>query len=119
MPHLPVHPPTTPGRVLGVAFDEDLIISSCSQGAVRLWSMDELKPLRTGRHHLGAATAVLLHHGVPCSGGEDGSVAVWDGSGASGAPIVVLEVAGPVAALAAANSSGEGAARGCVGCGLQ
>jgi WD40 repeat protein len=42
------------GRVTSVAFDDERILSGCSQGVVKLWSMDELKLSKTFRHHTGA-----------------------------------------------------------------
>jgi WD40 repeat protein len=41
------------GRVTSVAFDDERILSGCSQGSVKLWSMDELKLSKTFRHHTG------------------------------------------------------------------
>lgn len=41
------------GRVTSVAFDDERILSGCSQGTVKLWSMDELKLAKTFRHHTG------------------------------------------------------------------
>ena len=95
------------GRVMSVAFDDQLIVSGCSQSVVRLWSMDELKSIKALRHHQGAVTALLLHNGMPLSGGEDGTVAAWDGSGGSSNPVVSWEVGGPVGAMAIADNSGE------------
>jgi WD40 repeat protein len=92
---------------MSVAFDDQLIVSGCSQSVVRLWSMDELKSIKALRHHQGAVTALQLHNGMPLSGGEDGTVAAWDGSGVSSNPVVSWEVGGPVGAMAIADNSGE------------
>lgn len=43
-------------------------------------------------------SATLLLHGLPISGGKDGSVCLWDAN-APNSPLVVLEAGGPVHAL--------------------
>lgn len=45
------------GRVTSVAFDDERILSGCSQGVVKLWSMDELKLSKTFRRHTGARSS--------------------------------------------------------------
>lgn len=94
------------GRVTAVAFDDDLIISGCSQGTVKLWSMDELKLSKTLRHHTDAVSATALLHGLPISAGKDGCVCVWDAA-APNSPLVVLEAGGPVHALQLQEEKGE------------
>ena len=37
------------GRVTGVAFDDNLVVSGCNQGSVRIWGMDDLKCARSVR----------------------------------------------------------------------
>ena len=37
------------GRVTGVAFDDDRVVSGCSQGGVRIWAMDDLKCTKSVR----------------------------------------------------------------------
>jgi len=97
------------GRVTSVAFDDERILSGCSQGTVKLWSMDELKLSKTLRHHTGPVSATLLLHGLPISGGKDGMVCLWDAS-APNSPMVVLEAGGPVHALQLLEERGETAA---------
>jgi hypothetical protein len=102
--------PGHPGRVSGVAFDDDTLISGCAGGAVRLWSMDELRCSKSIRHHLGPVSAVALLHGVPISAGADGEICLWEASpaaGGGGAPILSLAAAGPVAALDAGSPAGH------------
>lgn len=102
--------PGHPGRLSGVAFDDDTLVSGCAGGVVRLWSVDELRCTRSLRHHAGAVTAVALLNGVPISAGEEGEICLWDaaaGAGAGGAPILSLAADGPVAALDAAAASGH------------
>ncbi|WIA31181.1 hypothetical protein OEZ86_001186 [Tetradesmus obliquus] len=94
------------GRVTAVAFDDDLIISGCSQGTVKLWSMDELKLSKTLRHHTDAVSATALLHGLPISAGKDGCVCVWDAA-APNSPLVVLEAGGPVHALQLQEEKGQ------------
>lgn len=97
---LPLTWPSPPcaGRVTCCAFDDQLIVSGCSQAGLRLWSMDDLKCTRVLRHHVGSVTSCALLAGMPISAGEDGTVALWDASGAP-APIVTLDAGHPVAAL--------------------
>lgn len=60
---------------------------------------------RTLRGHEGPIrSCCLLPTGIPVSGGEDGSVRLWDAG--SGAPIVALEAGHPVNALQAHAASG-------------
>lgn len=88
-----------PGRVTAVAFDEELIISGCSQGTVKLWSMDELKLSKTLRHHTDTVSAAaLLPSGLPISGSKDGTVCIWDPA-APNSPLVVLQHGAPVHAM--------------------
>ncbi|KAF6256972.1 Mad3/BUB1 homology region 1-domain-containing protein [Scenedesmus sp. NREL 46B-D3] len=94
------------GRVTAVAFDDDLIMSGCSQGTVKLWSMDELKLSKTLRHHTDAVSATALLHGLPISAGKDGCVCVWDAA-APNSPLVVLEAGGPVHALQLQEEKGQ------------
>jgi WD40 repeat protein len=47
------------GRVTSVTFDDEVILSGCSQGVVKLWSMDELKLSKTLRHHTGVLTQLI------------------------------------------------------------
>ncbi len=62
-------------------------------------------PRRTLRGHEGPIrSCCLLPTGIPVSGGEDGSIRLWDA--ASGAPIVGLEAGHPVNALQAHAASG-------------
>ena len=42
-----------PGRLTGVAFDDETLVSGCAGGVVRLWSVDELRCVRSLRHHAG------------------------------------------------------------------
>jgi hypothetical protein len=111
------------GRVTAVAFDDDVILSGCSQGTVKAWSMDELKLTKTLRHHTGPVAAALLLHGLPISAGKDGSVCLWDVA-APNSPLVVLEAGGAVHALGlleergalaqlAVRAGGPAAASGC------
>jgi WD40 repeat protein len=93
------------GRVTAVSFDDERILSGCSQGGVRLWSMDELKLVKALRHHTGPVSATLLLHSLPISGGKDGAVCLWDAA-APNTPLVVLEAGGPVHALQALEDQG-------------
>eukprot|EP00878_Enallax_costatus_P006944 GHUV01007277.1.p1 GENE.GHUV01007277.1~~GHUV01007277.1.p1 ORF type:complete len:604 (+),score=213.23 GHUV01007277.1:1623-3434(+) len=94
------------GRVTSVAFDDEFIISGCSQATVKLWSMDELKLSKTLRHHTGPISATVLLNGLPISGSKDGSVCVWDAA-APNTPLVVLEVGAPVQALELQEEKGH------------
>ncbi|GBF89245.1 hypothetical protein Rsub_02122 [Raphidocelis subcapitata] len=95
-----------PGRVTGVAFDDESLLTGCAGGVVRLWSIDDLRRRPASlRHHVGAVSAVALLHGLPISAGEEGEIALWDA--AAGAPILSLMAEGPVAALDAASPAGR------------
>ena len=59
------------GRVTSVAFDDNLVVSGCSQGGVRIWGMDDLKCVRSVRtaHDGGVSGEALLScvlHAVYC-----------------------------------------------------
>ena len=61
------------GRVTGVAFDEDRVVSGCSQGGVRIWAMDDLKCARSVRMaHDGSVTGGWTDwiKGLQCVDGE-------------------------------------------------
>ena len=51
------------GRVHSVAYDEELVVSGCSQGAVRVWNIDDLKCSRHIRTaHEGCVTGGTRVH---------------------------------------------------------
>ena len=78
------------GRVNTLAYDENLVVSGCSLGALRFWGMDDLKCSRNVRvAHEGSVNGVALLNGIPVSGGSDGSVRLWDVT--TGLPILTLE----------------------------
>lgn len=79
------------GTVTSVAYDNDLLVSGCSQGGLRIWGMDDLKCSRAFRTaHEGGVAGVALLNGIPVSGGADGCVRLWDV--ASAQPIMSLEL---------------------------
>ena len=78
-----------PGVVTGVAYDDNYIVSGCSDGAVKVWGMDDLKPQRCTRRHDGGVSGVALLNGVPVTAGVDGRVRLWDVS--SPQPIMALD----------------------------
>ncbi len=85
--------------------NNDLIVVGCSQGAVRLWGMDDLKLLRALRAHNGPVADVKILNGMPMSASEDGTVRFWDA--AQAAPIVTLDTDYPINALAVDCASGQ------------
>lgn len=98
--------PLRAGRVTCVAFDSETLISGCSQALVKVWSMDELKCVRTLRGPAAAAiTDCALVNGIPVSSNEEGYISLWDV--ATSSPIVQLEALQPVHALHAHATSGE------------
>ncbi|KAL6761335.1 WD40-repeat-containing domain protein [Haematococcus lacustris] len=94
------------GRVTCLAFDEQLLVSGCSQAGLKVWSMDELKCSRSLRGHEGAITGVgILGHGMVVSGGEDGHIKVWDA--ASAGAVLDLDCGQPCGALQVHPASGQ------------
>jgi len=73
--------PTTPhtaGRITSLAFNEEHIISGCTQAVVKVWEMNDLKAKRTLRGHEGAITG-----GCSCAhkwgGGSNHTRPCWQG----------------------------------------
>ncbi|KAJ9533809.1 hypothetical protein QJQ45_026901, partial [Haematococcus lacustris] len=98
--------PRCRGRVTCLAFDEQLLVSGCSQAGLKVWSMDELKCSRSLRGHEGAITGVgILGHGMVVSGGEDGHIKVWDA--ASAGAVLDLDCGQPCGALQVHPASGR------------
>ncbi len=98
-------PAACSGRVVSVAFDDELIVSGCTQGALKVWAMDELKCTKTLRTQHGSVAACALMHGVPVSAGDDGAITMWDMT--AGMPIVSLAAGHPVTALDVHAYKGE------------
>ncbi|GAX84708.1 hypothetical protein CEUSTIGMA_g12130.t1 [Chlamydomonas eustigma] len=67
------------GTVTSIAFNDQMVVSGCNQGAVRIWGMDDLKCTRTLRNaHEGGVGGVAILNGFPVTAGADGCVKLWD-----------------------------------------
>ena len=90
-----------------VASSDSLLLSGDSGGSLRLWSVDDFKPVRTLRGHTGiVADCLLLRDGPPVSACNDGTVKIWDSSQA--AAVATIECDTAITSLAV-----DGAAAGC------
>ena len=64
-----------------VASNDSLLLSGDAGGSLRLWAVDDFKPVRTLRGHTGSvADCLLLRDGPPVSACSDGVVKIWDSS---------------------------------------
>ena len=90
-----------------VASSDALILSGDAAGSLRLWAVDDFKPVRTLRGHTGSvADCLLLRDGPPVSASSDGSVRIWDAN--APAALATLEFDTAIASLAV-----DAAATGC------
>lgn len=90
-----------------VASSDTLLLSGDAGGSLRLWAVDDFKPVRTLRGHAGSvADCLLLRDGPPVSASSDGTVKIWDAN-APGA-IARLELDTAITSLAT-----DAAAAGC------
>lgn len=80
-------------------FDADHILSGCEQNTVKLWSVDELKCIRTFRGHEDKPTSCLLVGSVPVSASLDGTIRMWEGS--QTAPIYTIQAEARVSCMTA------------------
>ena len=92
-----------------IASTETLLLSGDAGGSLRLWAVDDFKPVRTLRGHAGSITdCLLLRDGPPVSASVDGCVKIWDASAPSA--IATLECDTAITSLAV-----DAAATGCPG----
>ena len=90
-----------------VASSEALLLSGDAGGSLRLWAVEDFKPVRTLRGHAGSvADCLLLREGPPVSASSDGTVKIWDAS--APAAIATLECDTAITSLAI-----DAAAAGC------
>jgi WD40 repeat protein len=90
-----------------VASSDTLLLSGDAGGSLRLWAVDDFKPVRTLRGHAGnVADCLLLRDGPPVSASSDGTVKIWDAN--APAAIATLEFDTAITSLAT-----DAAAAGC------
>jgi len=89
-----------PVRALAVSPDGRFLLSGSFDQSAILWALDQGRALQVLRFHDGAVNAAAaLPDGRFVTAGEDGRLAVWDGSGTEPVRVIAAH-AGPVAGLA-------------------
>lgn len=80
-------------------FDADHILSGCDQNTVKLWSVDELKCVRTFRGHDDPPTSCLLVGSVPITASLDGTIRMWEST--QNMPVFTIQAEAGVVCMAA------------------
>jgi hypothetical protein len=81
-------------NVTCVASSDTLLLSGDCGGSLRLWSVDDFKPVRTLRGHTcTVADCLLLRDGPPVSACSDGTVKIWDANQAAAVATIECDTA--------------------------